>query len=145
MSAFFESKHPKRVLEYMTFRLLTFLALSKSYCKKIVNALTNNTQLHQNSSKIHPKSTKMVPRNAPKVILEASWLRGVRGKLNFSDLWCHLGDFGRHLVPSWAPRGSQNLAFWHQDAPKCRKMRSRMRHQKKYEFLIEFKSGNVRF
>ena len=31
--------------------------------------------------------------------------------------WHHLGDFGRHLGTSWAPRGSQNRAFWHQVAP----------------------------
>ena len=59
--------------------------------------------------------------------------------------WRHLGDFGRLLGTSWAPRGSQNRPFWYEDAPKCRKMRSRMRHQKKYEFLIEFRSENVRF
>ena len=59
--------------------------------------------------------------------------------------WRHLGDFGRLLGTSWAPRGSQNLPFWYEDAPKCRKMRSRMRHQKKYEFLIKFRSENVRF
>ena len=59
--------------------------------------------------------------------------------------WRHLGDFGRLLGTSWAPRGSQNRPFWYEDAPKCRKMRSKMRHQKKYEFLIKFRSENVRF
>ena len=62
-----------------------------------------------------------------------------------SDYWRHLCDFGRHFGPSWAPRGSQNRAFWYQDAPRCQKMRSRMRHQKKDEFLIEFRSEHVRF
>ena len=36
----------------------------------------------------------------------------------------HLGDFRRHFVPSWAPRGSQNQAFWHQVALKSQKMTS---------------------
>ena len=51
--------------------------------------------------------------------------------------WRHLGDFGRHLGPSWAPRGSQNRPFWPQVAPKTQKMSPRMRHQKMYENLIE--------
>ena len=55
----------------MTFRLMTFLAIYKSYCKQIWNALKNDTKTHQNSSKIHPKSTEMVPKSAPKAILEA--------------------------------------------------------------------------
>ena len=55
----------------------------------------------------------------------------------FYDFRHHLGDFGRHLGPSWAPRGSQNRAFWHQVVPKSQKMRPRMRHQKIYEHLIE--------
>ena len=76
VSAFFESKHPKRVPEYMTFRLMTFLAIYKSYCKQIWNALKNDIKTHQNSSKIHPKSTKMVPRSAPKAILETSQFQG---------------------------------------------------------------------
>ena len=63
----------------------------------------------------------------------------------FWAFWRDLRDFWRHLVPSWAPRGSQNRAFWHQDAPKRQKMTSRMRHQKKYEFSIEFLSENMRF
>ena len=70
-----KNKHPKRVPEYMTFRLMTFLAIYKSYCKQIWNALKNDTKTHQNSSKIHPKSTKMVPRSAPKAILETSRLQ----------------------------------------------------------------------
>ena len=65
--------------------------------------------------------------------------------LEIWDFWRHWDDFGRHLVPSWAPRGSQNREFWHQDAPKSQKMTSRMRHQKKYDFLIGFVSENVRF
>ena len=58
--------------------------------------------------------------------------------------WRHLGDFGRplpdfgrHLGPSWAPRGSQNRPFWHQVAPNSQKMNPRMRHQQMYEILIE--------
>ena len=38
--------------------------------------------------------------------------------------WHHLGDFGRHLGTSWAPRGSQNRPFWHQVAPKKSKKKT---------------------
>ena len=31
--------------------------------------------------------------------------------LKKSDCWSHLGEFGCHFGPSWAPRGSQNRAF----------------------------------
>ena len=95
--------------------------------------------------KIHQKSKEMVPRTAPESTLEVGHEKGERGKQNCEAFWHHLGDFGRHLVPSWAPRGSQNREFWHQDAPKSQKMTSRMRHQKKYEILIEFLLENVRF
>ena len=37
------------------------------------------------------------------------------------------------------------LPKWPTGLPKSREIRSRMRHQKKYEILIEFKSENVRF
>ena len=145
VSVFFESKHPKRVPEYMTFRLMTFLAIYKSYCKQIWNALKNDTKTHQNSSKIHPKSTEMVPRSVPKPSSEISR----QNKFALLSFFLHFGAtwtiLGAILGPSWAPRGSQNRAFWHQDAPKCRKMRSRMRHQKRYEFLIKFRLENVRF
>ena len=124
---------------------MTFLAIYKSYCKQIWNALKNDTKTQQNSSKIHPKSTEMVPRSAPKRILKTSRLQILHPGVFFSDFWRHLGDFGRHFETQLGAKGSQNRAFWHQDAPKCRKMRSRMRHQKKYEFLIEFRSENVRF
>ena len=83
--------------------------------------------------------------SAPRTTLGASRLQVFHPKKFFEHFWHHLDDLGRHLGLRWAPRGSQNPQFWHQDAPKCRKMRSRMRHQKKYEFLIEFRSENVRF
>ena len=105
VSAFFESKHPKRVPEYMTFRLMTFLAIYKSYCKQIWNALKNDTKTHQNSSKIHPKSTEMVPRSAPKRILKTSRLQILHPGVFFSDFWRHLGDFGRHFETQLGAKG----------------------------------------
>ena len=56
-------------------------------------------------------------------------------ELNFGR---RLGDFGCHLGPSWAPRGSQNRAFWHQVATKVGKMMSRKGCLKKLEILMEF-------
>ena len=76
--------------------------------------------------------------------LEISHEKGQRGTENCEAFWRHLGDFGRHLVPSWAPRGSQNRAFWHQEASKVGKMRSRKGSQKKRDLLSEFWSENGR-
>ena len=53
----------------------------------------------------------MVPRSAPKTISEAMKLNGTTMEMNLVGLWRHLGDFECHFGPSWAPRGSQNLAF----------------------------------
>ena len=62
-----------------------------------------------------PKSIKMVPRSAPKVTLEISHEKSKRGTKsgteNCEAFWGHLGDFGCHLVSSWAPRGYQNRFF----------------------------------
>ena len=79
-----------------------------------------------------------------KTVLEIGKAIWAARPTRFYDFWRYLGDFGRHLVPSWVPRGSQNREF-RQDAPKSQKMTSRMRHQKTYELLIEFWSENVRF
>ena len=80
---------------------------------------------------------KTVPRSSPKAISEMNPEKGVTIKMKMAAFWRHLGDLGSHLEPSGAPRGSQNRAFWYEDASKYRKMRPRMRHQKKYQFLIE--------
>ena len=58
------------------------LAICKSYCKIFPKCFKMNCKIDKNSFKIQPKSTKMMPRSVPKAILTASWLRGVRGKLN---------------------------------------------------------------
>ena len=74
--------------------------------------LKSNQHVSKNRTKIKdfgamgvPKSTKMVPRSAPKVTLEISHEKGQPGTKNCEAFWRHLGDFGRHLVASWAPRG----------------------------------------
>ena len=100
-------------------------------------SVKNDAQIHENSAQIHPKLVKMVTQSVPKVILEASRRSVIRPGVFGDHLWRHLGDFGRHFGPSWAPRGSQNLVFWYKVAPKSQKMRPRMRHQKIYEHLIE--------
>ena len=92
-----------------------------------------------------PKSTRMVPRSAPKVTLEINHEKSKRITKNCEAFWRHLGDFGCHLVSSWAPRGSQNREFWHQDAPKSEKMTSKIRHLEKYEFLLDVLLENLRF
>ena len=86
-----------------------------------------------------------MPRSSPKAISEMNPEKGVTIKMKMAAFWRHLSDLGSHLEPSGAPRGSQNQEFWCQDAPKSQKMTFRMRHQKKYEFVIEFCLENVRF
>ena len=101
---------------------------------------------------LDPRGSKIDQNGAQERSKNELWSKSVLGSPkserpghSFWAFWRPLRDFGRHLVPSWAPRGSQNRAFWHQDAPKWQKMTSRMRHQKKYEFSIEFLSENMRF
>ena len=108
-------------------------------------SIQNSSQKHQKPIQNHSKSTKMVPGSVPKTTSRASRFHVFPPNKFLEPFWRHLGDVGRHLVPSWAPRGSQNREFWHQDAPKSQKMTSRMRHPKKYEMLIGFLSENMRF
>ena len=61
---------------------------------------------------IYHRSFPVVQNNAMDYTFEA--LFGT----TWVTFWRHLGDFGRHLGTSWAPRGSQNRPFWHQVAPK---------------------------
>ena len=92
--------------------------------------MQNPSKIDQNAAKERSGSdlvSKSAQCNPPGSLVE----------MNLAGLWRHLGDFGRHFGPSWAPRGSPNRAFWHQVAPKSQKMRPRMRHQKIYEILIE--------
>ena len=101
-------------------------------------SIKNDAQIRENSSQIHPKLVKMVPQSVPKVILEASRRSVIRPGVFGDHLWRHLGDFGRHFGPSWAPRGSQNRAFGRQGVPKAAKIASKKRSKKKLDFLIEF-------
>ena len=63
---------------------------------------------------------------------------GGRVQARTTPLGRHLGDFGRHFGPSWAPRGAQNRAFGRQGVPKAAKIASKKRSKKKLDFLIEF-------
>ena len=54
----------------------------------------------------------------------------------------HLGDFWYRFGHRWAPRGSQNLAFWHQETSKVGNMTSQNGCRKKLELLMEFWSEN---
>ena len=103
------------------------------------------------SWKFHPKSIQNRPKWCPGTVRKRPWEQaGSRLskkaprlfiKLRF---WAPLGRFWASFGASWAPRGSQNRPFWYEDAPKCRKMRSRMRHQKKYEFADPRRVLNTR-
>ena len=100
------------------------LAICKSYCKISPKCIKNNAQIDTNSSKIRPKSTKMVPRRVPKAILRASRFHVLPPTKFLVPFWSNSDDVAWHFVPSWAPRGSQNQAFWHQVALKSQKMTS---------------------
>ena len=67
---------------------------------------------------IYHRSFPVVQNNAMDYTFEA--LFGT----TWVTFWRHLGDFGRHLGTSWAPRGSQNRPFGHQVAPKKSKKKT---------------------
>ena len=105
----------------------------------------------KNRAKIHDFGAKGVPkfsRSAPKAILEASRFPGPQ-KVSAPDAFFEpFGDNCAILAaigPSWAPRGFQNRAFWHQVLSKTMKMMSKGRSQKKIEILIKNRSENVSF
>ena len=74
----------------------------------------------------------------PKIDSENNSFPNIPPGVFFLDFGRHLGDLGCHLVPSWAPRGSQNRAFGRQGVPKAAKIASKKRSKKKLDFLIEF-------
>ena len=104
------------------------LAICKAYCKHVSEMhqkLCNNPSKYmQNPSKINQDGAKERSESG----LGSKSLPGFEKSGHtfekWMPLWCHLGDVGRHFWPSWAPRGSQNQAFWHQVALKSQKMTS---------------------
>ena len=89
------------------------------------------SQIKQNNTQERSESglgSKSVPGYEKGATVFEKWVPFERG----------LGDFGRHFVPSWAPRGSQNRAFGRQGVPKAAKIASKKRSKKKLDFLIEF-------
>ena len=93
-------------------------------------SIQNSSQNHQKSIQNHPESTKVVPRSVPKATLRASRFHVSTKFLkrfwrHLGDVWRPVGDFCRHVGDRCAPRGYQNRAFWHQEASKIGKVRSR--------------------
>ena len=101
-----------------TFKRQVLLKCVKLRPKIIPNQPQYHAKILNFGAKGTPRSTNLVPRSSLKMISEACRQKGERGKQNCAAFWRHLGDFGRLLGISWAPRGSQNRAFWYQDAPK---------------------------
>ena len=111
---------------------------------------------HEYVSKIMEKSMELVPRgsqNLPKwcpgALPKQPW-KQVGPRLSLADTFWMLSEstwtiLDAILGPSWAPRGSQNQAFWHQVVPKSQKLIARMGYQKKHDLSIESSSENVRF
>ena len=89
----------------------------------------------------HPKLPKLCPGSVKKMILEAgrSQDHPVEGRMKMrkASVGRDLGAFGRHLVPSWAARGSQYRAFAHQGAPKVAIFAPAKTSKTKLELLIE--------
>ena len=112
-----------------------------------------DTKIHQHLCKNQPSGTpnpsEMVRRNAFNVIMGKGPLQDPPGGGAYWRVQRLLGTAWLILSaiwdPSWAPRGSQNQAFWHQDARKLRKLTSRRRHDKKYGFFIVFLTENTLF
>ena len=98
-------------------------------------SIKNDAKIRSNPS----KSTNMLPKCPSKAIPKTNRCHGVRVTKFLGAFVCHLGDFGCYFGPSWAPRGSQNQAFWHQVANKSTKMRSRrgsQKNNKKHGYLM---------
>ena len=98
--------------------------------------------------KIHSKSIPNQPKGCPGALRKRAFMKrfgsfldvttiGASVQLDFSTFGTTWAILGAILVPSWAPRGSQNQVFWHKVAPKSQKMRPTMRHQKIYEMLTD--------
>ena len=146
---------------FLTFSVISFRARRRWHSANA--AAETCPKSFRNDAKIHPKSIKNPSKidqsgaqerqnrqnDVQERILEKGPFQdppgGGRVQARTAPLGRHLGDFGRHFGHRWAPRGSQNRAFWHQEASKVGKMKSRMRHQKEYEFSLEFILKNVRF
>ena len=58
--------------------------------------------------------------------------------------WCHLGDFGRHLGPSWAPRGGPKSHFSGKIPEKMRKKEVREPFGEKHEKTSTFNDEPLR-
>ena len=103
----------------------------------------------QQSIKIHAKSIQNRPKWCQGTLRKRPWeqvgsrLLRKAPNLPTADTFLvaflqHLGDFGCHFGPSWAPRGSPNRAFGRQGVPKAAKIASKKRSKKKLDLLIEF-------
>ena len=80
-----------------------------------------------------PRGSQNRPEWCPGALRKRPW-KQVSSRLRFADslrmlpvsvLAPHLGDLGRHFGAQLGAKGSQNQAFWHQEASKIGKMRSK--------------------
>ena len=92
--------------------------------------MKNPSQINQNGAQERPKGLSGCRSPSERFL-------GVPAYAFLACFWRILVDFGRHLGPSWAPRGSQNRPFWRQDAPEVEKMTHKKGSQKKLEIWIE--------
>ena len=88
----------------------------------------------QNRSKWRPGALQ----RHPKIDSENNSFPNIPPGVFFLDFGRHLGDLGCHLVPSWAPTGSQYRPIRPPDAPKVDKMTFWKESYKKFKLLIEF-------
>ena len=91
--------------------------IHQQLCKNQSRFMQYPSKIKQNNTQERSESglgSKSVPGYEKGATVFEKWVPSER----------HLGDFRRHFVPSWAPRGFQNQAFWHQAALKSQKMTS---------------------
>ena len=115
-----KNKHPKRVPEYMTFRLMTFLAIYKSYCKK--------SEMHW---KIIPKSIKIHPNSIPN---RPKWCPGALQKVSVKvgrEKGAPSLRKGEHFGATWAILGAIWCPAGRQGGPKIKSFGIRMRQNLK--------------
>ena len=104
------------------------LAICKAYCKHVSEmhqqVCNNPSKYMQHPSKINQDGAKERSESGLGSKSLPGFEKSGRTFEKWMPLWCHLGDVGRHFVPSWAPRGCQNRALWHQVALKPQKITS---------------------
>ena len=100
--------------------------IEPNWCQNHSQIIKNPSHIHQNDAQERSESDLGIKSVPGTVFWSTTRVLGVA--------FCrHLGHFGCHVGHRWAPRVSQNRAFWHQEASKVGKMMFRKGWWKKLE------------